>query len=151
MWEGVWEQRRSLFARSRFRSSQDAAENREGLEQHNIRAILNVAFGREAFPGEFLYLNVPLLDEPGQSLATDAFEKALSFVSDCESKRVPVLVHCNAGISRSCSVCIAFLMRTQNLSFDQSLAIVRKARPAARPNMGFEQQLRQMEKRSGLL
>jgi atypical dual specificity phosphatase len=127
-----------------FFSSQDAAENETELARHQIGAILNVAFGREAFPGRFEYLNCPILDEPGQSLSAEPFRRALQFLHECHDKKMRVLVHCNAGISRSCSVCVAFLMKQAHLSYDEALALVRKTRPAARPNAGFEEQLRKM-------
>ena len=54
-----------------------------------------------------------------------------------------VLVHCNAGVSRSSSIVIHYLL-THGLvdSYDNALAVVRKVRPVAQPNEGFEAQLR---------
>lgn len=52
-----------------------------------------------------------------------------------------VLIHCFAGISRSVTIAIAYLMYSENLSYLESLDIVRKCRSCALPNIGFSMQL----------
>ncbi|KAA8583485.1 hypothetical protein FQN60_014693 [Etheostoma spectabile] len=52
-----------------------------------------------------------------------------------------VLVHCNAGVSRSSSVVIGYLMMREGLLFDDAYSQVKVARPSIRPNPGFYQQL----------
>lgn len=60
--------------------------------------------------------------------------------------RVPqdgvVLVHCNAGVSRSASVVIGFLMCQEKMSFDEAFSAVKAARPYIQPNPGFMNQLK---------
>ncbi|CAM9222292.1 unnamed protein product, partial [Hapterophycus canaliculatus] len=53
-----------------------------------------------------------------------------------------VLVHCAGGRSRSAAFVVAFIMSTQGCSYDAAFAKVRRARPVASVNRGFEQQLR---------
>lgn len=53
-----------------------------------------------------------------------------------------VLVHCAGGRSRSAAFVVAFIMSTQGCSYDTAYAQVRRARPVASVNRGFEQQLR---------
>lgn len=52
-----------------------------------------------------------------------------------------VLVHCNAGVSRSSSIVIGYLMFREGLSFSDAYDQVKLARPSIRPNPGFYQQL----------
>lgn len=52
-----------------------------------------------------------------------------------------VLVHCNAGVSRSSSVVIGYLMLREGLTFDDAYGQVKLARPSIRPNPGFYAQL----------
>ncbi|CAJ1395204.1 unnamed protein product [Effrenium voratum] len=61
-----------------------------------------------------------------------------------------VLVHCASGISRSVSVCMAWLMLRKKLSSEEALREVRKSRPQALPNHGFLQSLRLLEKEGDL-
>lgn len=48
-----------------------------------------------------------------------------------------VLVHCMAGVSRSATVVIAWLMKQREISFTQALEEVKRARPLVRPNATF--------------
>lgn len=52
-----------------------------------------------------------------------------------------VLVHCQLGQSRSASVVIAYVMRKENLGFEEALAKVKRKRSVIKPNLGFQRQL----------
>jgi hypothetical protein len=56
-----------------------------------------------------------------------------------------VLVHCQAGVSRSASVVIGYCMWKDGLSVDAATAEVQRARPSIWPNAGFKCQLRAFE------
>lgn len=56
-----------------------------------------------------------------------------------------ILVHCNAGVSRSASVCIAYLMLHRNMNFSTAYSHVKSKRECIRPNEGFLKQLKQMD------
>ncbi|MCL4148508.1 UNVERIFIED_CONTAM: hypothetical protein GTU68_013577, partial [Idotea baltica] len=58
-----------------------------------------------------------------------------------------VLVHCNAGVSRSASVVIAYLMRQYCMTFDEAFRFVKHRRSFIRPNEGFVQQLKLYEQK----
>jgi protein-tyrosine phosphatase len=45
-----------------------------------------------------------------------------------------VLVHCMAGVSRSASFVIAYVMRKQGKGFEQALQFVKERRAKANPN-----------------
>lgn len=57
-----------------------------------------------------------------------------------------VLVHCLMGGSRSVVICCLYLIRYQNYTCDEALAYMRKLHWRHRPNPGFVEQMRQMEK-----
>lgn len=56
-----------------------------------------------------------------------------------------MLVHCFAGISRSATICIAYLMLTQGFSMHQALEFTRSKRPCVSPNFNFMGQLLSFE------
>nr|CAI5843028.1 unnamed protein product [Callosobruchus analis] len=56
------------------------------------------------------------------------------------------LVFCVAGVSRSASICIAYLMKHFKLSLLEAYNLVRARRPRIRPNCGFFKQLIEYEK-----
>lgn len=70
----------------------------------------------------------------------------LQYLDECTDfihlhKTGRVLVHCQAGASRSVAVVAAYLMRYHYLSLSQAMSCIRDARPLAWPNEGFMHQL----------
>lgn len=89
-------------------------------------------------------LFVPCLDVPETDLLA-LLAGTNAFIDECRRSGGRVLVHCNAGVSRSVSVVIGWLMLVERCSFDEALATVRSQRPCGRPNDGFAKQLREMK------
>ncbi|VIO96892.1 Uncharacterized protein BM_BM2340 [Brugia malayi] len=52
-----------------------------------------------------------------------------------------VLVHCMAGVSRSATICLAFLTKFCCKSLRQAYQLMAQKRPFVRPNIGFWRQL----------
>ena len=75
-------------------------------------------------------------------LKTGILEKSLKFISTVIEEGGCVLVHCQAGMSRSGAIAVAYLMKTQNLSYADALASVKQARRCVAPNGNFEQQIK---------
>lgn len=61
-------------------------------------------------------------------------------------QRSRVLVHCIQGISRSGAVIVAYLMRSQQLSYESALKMAQNARSIVAPNSGFADQIRIWQK-----
>lgn len=57
-----------------------------------------------------------------------------------------VLVHCLAGVSRSVSVTMAYLMHARLLNFEEAFALVRLRKPDISPNFHFLRQLHSFER-----
>jgi hypothetical protein len=51
--------------------------------------------------------------------------------------KVGTLVVCTAGMSRSATICIAYLIKHQALSFEEAFKTAKNARPYVNPNPGF--------------
>jgi protein-tyrosine phosphatase len=56
-------------------------------------------------------------------------------------KKGGVLVHCYAGVSRSSSFVIAYVISTFGLAYDDAKEKVKKGRPCIHPGDGFVRQL----------
>lgn len=54
-------------------------------------------------------------------------------------------MHCEAGISRSPTICMAYLMKTQRLRLEEAFDAVRQRRAVISPNFSFMGQLLQFE------
>lgn len=101
------------------------------------------------FPQSFDYLLVPIRDEPG-TLISSHFVKTHSYIRDAREKNGgAVFIHCWAGISRSATIVISYIMQLEKLSFYDALHRTLAAKPDVQPNRGFVTQLKAFEKSIG--
>ena len=75
--------------------------------------------------------------------------KIVSSINDAIEHGGNVLVHCYAGISRSTSIVIAYLMKNKKMSFNKALELIKEKRGKIQPNSGFVLQLKAYEKELG--
>ena len=119
-----------------------AAQDLKALKRAGITHVLTVASGiKPFFPDEFTYKVIAIADQSSSALIRH-LPSAIQFIQEGISKG-GVLVHCHAGVSRSASCVIAFLMKTQGMSFDDAFKFASARRPIIFPNMGFQAQLRE--------
>lgn len=125
-----------LYLGSKFEASDE-----DWLSSHHITHIVNCAIELPSyFPGKYSYLNLKLDDIPTQSLY-HVLEKSFNFILEAIGRGGVVFVHCAAGVSRSASIVIYFIMKTKDLSFGEALKYVRSKRSIVNPNQGFVLQL----------
>lgn len=123
------------------------ARNRELLRQKNITHILNLTTTiPNKFEPELKYLKITIFDFESQNIS-QFFNETFEFIDNALLDQAnAVLVHCNAGISRSASFVIAYLLQKGKYkSYKSALNHVRKCRPIVCPNKGFEKQLLALE------
>ncbi|CAI4232360.1 unnamed protein product [Auanema sp. JU1783] len=124
-----------------FLGSQDAARELEQLKKLKITHVLNVATGiPNFFPNEFTYKLIEAFDLPSMRLI-DYFDEAAEYIQRAINAGGKVFVHCNAGISRSSTLVLAYMMKVRGFKLEAALEAVRKNRKIAKPNPGFMQQL----------
>lgn len=71
----------------------------------------------------------------------------LLFTDEARSNGCGVLVHCEAGISRSPTITIGYLMYRQSISLQEAYSLVKSRRDFISPNLNFMGQLVELEKK----
>jgi len=130
-----------------FIGSQDAAAEEEILTSKGITHIVNVGTGiPNMFEHKFKYFKVDILDTPEFDILP-FIEPTSNFIDNAiKNENGKVLVHCNAGVSRSSAILIGYLMKKQNYTYEEALEKTKLARSCICPNFGFAEQLRRMNK-----
>ena len=129
------------------------ARDRSALDANRIRAIVNISsnipchFIDEDEGGEpWEYLQLHCEDSHREDLLVH-FDKTFEFIHQrLTTGRNNVLVHCQAGISRSPTIVIGYLMKFHQMSFEQAYALVKSKRSIVNPNWNFLNQLSRYEK-----
>lgn len=114
------------------------------LRRLGVTAVLNLAAGlpmqNQDFVGIEERLDIAALDTPFYDLGAK-FDECFAFIDNNLNAQRRVLVHCYAGVSRSCTIVAMYLVRKYMWSPRRALFFVKSARPVCRPNEGFVAQL----------
>ncbi|XP_048820394.1 dual specificity protein phosphatase 18 [Lagopus muta] len=118
-----------------------AAGNAQLLAANRITTIINVSLElANMFHPGIEYLRIPVADIPTARISA-CFNSVADLIRSVGERGGRTLVHCAAGVSRSATVCIAYLMKHHAMSLASAHAWVRSCRPIIRPNNGFWRQL----------
>ena len=128
--------------------SMGGASNLDELKRNNITHVLNVTsevpnYFENSTEIKIKYAHENLIDTcDSDILQNGLLEKCINFITNAIDLGGSVLVHCQAGMSRSGAMVIAYLMKSQKLTYDDAIAKVRSIRPCVCPNIGFERQIK---------
>ena len=118
-----------------------ASDNKYILARHGITHILTLGTGLyPKFPQKYTYKWISELDSPTANLKQH-FTACHRFINNCFATGGRILVHCYAGISRSATVVISYLMKEHKMNLAQATGLVRSKRWFINPNAGFQKQL----------
>jgi hypothetical protein len=92
------------------------------------------------------YIRVPINDTASEDIGK-YFEQTSKIIQKALDSDLTVFVHCKAGISRSASIVIAYIMWSENMSFEAAFAKLRAVRPCIDPNIGFSALLSEYSKK----
>lgn len=110
------------------------------LFENDIESVLSLGtseYKTVDFPlKSHLYFKLDDSPEDAQALK-DILQQCIQFIEQETAKQRRVLVHCGAGISRSATVVVAYVMRYKQMSFTEALQYVKDRKPDIAPNRGF--------------
>lgn len=121
------------------------ASRKDMLDMLGITALINVSANcPNHFEDSFQYKSIPVEDNHKADISS-WFNEAIEFIDSVRNKGGRVFVHCQAGISRSATICLAYLMRTNRVKLDEAFEFVKQRRSIISPNFSFMGQLLQFE------
>ncbi|NXG52995.1 DUS16 phosphatase, partial [Psilopogon haemacephalus] len=122
--------------------------NKELMQQNDICYVLNASntCPKPDFIPESHFLRVPVNDSFCEKILP-WLDKSVDFIEKAKASNGHVLVHCLAGISRSATIAIAYIMKRMDMSLDEAYRFVKEKRPTISPNFNFLGQLLDFEKK----
>jgi len=115
-------------------------ENYAWFTDNNVGHVVSLC---DTVPPSFLpvrTLHIRAKDEEDYDLLS-SLPKIIEFIHDARVRGSSVFVHCRAGMSRSSTAVIAYVMCTTKLSTSDAFDHVKRCREIVRPNNGFLRQL----------
>ncbi|XP_030621037.1 dual specificity protein phosphatase 8 [Chanos chanos] len=130
-----------------YLGSQRDVLNKELMAQNGITYVLNASntCPKPDFISENHFMRIPVNDSYCEKLLP-WLDKTNDFIDRAKVSNCRVIVHCLAGISRSATIAIAYIMKTMGLSSDDAYRFVKDRRPSISPNFNFLGQLLEFEK-----
>lgn len=125
-----------------YLSSQDPVVCNDILKKYKIEHILSIGVNISEKFDDIQYYNCDLLDLP-ESDIIPSIKKCINIIH--ANRKENILVHCNAGVSRSPTIIIAYLMIMMELSYNEAYNKVKEIRSCIKPNDGFVKQLKNIE------
>lgn len=124
------------------------AKNKSILQDNKITHIINSAgdYSPNYHDNDFKYLTFHLKDHPRENIEC-IFYNAINFIEDAKASKGRVYVHCVQGISRSATICLAYVILSKGLDYNEAFEFIQKKREVINPNLGFIVQLMWFHKR----
>lgn len=122
--------------------------NKDLMQQNDIVYVLNASntCPKPDFIPESHFLRVPVNDSFCEKILP-WLDRSVEFIEKAKASNSRVLVHCLAGISRSATIAIAYIMKRMDMSLDEAYRFVKEKRPTISPNFNFLGQLLDFEKK----
>ncbi|CAB3408191.1 unnamed protein product [Caenorhabditis bovis] len=119
----------------------------EKIKQRKINMIVNATTEE---PSTYMQgvdtLKIRVEDHPYARLG-EHFDTVADKIRAVKERGGRTLVHCMAGVSRSASLVMIYLVKYEHMTLRQAYHYVKAARPVIRPNIGFWKQMVDYERR----
>lgn len=123
----------------------------DSLKDLKIRRLLTIHNMPETLSAPSMiahHMKAQLADVDTEDI-TQFFAKAISFIDSAKKAKERVLVHCGAGVSRSATLCLAYLIQEHGMGASEAFAHVKERRSNVQPNPGFWRALTEFAKSLG--
>lgn len=101
------------------------------MEQLQITCVINAAPELPDTPlpedSKPIYLQIPVLDKGDLDLKC-YFDEVADLIEEVRQMDGKCMVHCVAGVSRSATLCIAYLMKYMKMTLKDAFTLVRTVR-----------------------
>ncbi|XP_070542560.1 uncharacterized protein [Ptychodera flava] len=131
-----------------FVGSQQDVFDQELMHTIGIEYVLNISktCPQPQYVQDGHFCRIPVNDNYSEKILP-WFDQAIEFIDKVQSSNGKVIVHCLAGVSRSATIAIAYVMKHLRMSSDDAYRYVKDKRPTISPNFNFLGQLLEFEKR----
>jgi hypothetical protein len=123
----------------------DCSHTQDELLKLGISYVFNMTPNHYREYDKLIEVKIPLEDSFKQNI-TDIFPTAIEQVKELNDEGLKIYIHCYAGISRSASFVIYYLMKYHKMKFEDAFKYVRERRYCVQPNASFVEQLKYLEK-----
>lgn len=117
----------------------DNVQSAKFIKDNNIKLIINAAIEVNVPIHEdvSLIMNLQWYDSMEQSIEFCFLDYLANVINSYLKENKAVLVNCFAGISRSSTIVIAYMMKYHNMTFDSAFNYVQSKRWFINPNPNF--------------
>lgn len=120
--------------------------NDQILDKYNITNVLSVMSSPpELDKNKYDQMTILIHDSSNVNIR-QYFESAHQFINSALLEKKKVLVHCHAGISRSATIVISYIMNMKTTTLTYAYKFVKDKREIVDPNFGFYCNLKKFEK-----
>ncbi|KAI8968317.1 protein-tyrosine phosphatase-like protein [Mycotypha africana] len=116
------------------------AFNKDELTEKKITHVLSLGAFENDLHVNIEYKNINILDVDEQNII-QYFDEAIEYIQEAYKCKGRILIHCQAGVSRSPTILAACLMKSKKINRDEALDIIQRKRASIAPNAGFMEQL----------
>ena len=129
-----------------FLGNMKDASDTAGLARLGIDHVLNVTAVNPTYTKSdtVTYKQLHAADNGYQNLKQH-FDEAFAFIDLARSRGGSVLIHCQAGVSRSPTIAVAYLIKQFPMTLVDAYKFVKVRRPIISPNLNFMGQLLEFE------
>ena len=114
----------------------------EKITSRGVTTIINAAAlerPKIEMPGVNV-IQLPIYDVPTENIGKH-FDETANTIQLTKENGSNTLVHCALGISRSVTICLAYLVKYGKMTLRSAYFMLKEKRPIIRPNEGFWKQL----------